>query len=146
MKRNVLTIAFTAAAALAAVGLAGGAPNAVTKLGAKLTAAQELPRPAGAARATGAFQAVMRPNGQFSWSLTYRYLTGSAVAAHVHIGRRGKVGPPIVTLCTQCGFSAAGTTLIPRKFRGAVLYGGAYVNVHTRKNAKGEIRGQIRRR
>ena len=146
MKIKVLTILVAAAAALAAVGLAGGATSAGTQLRSTLTAGQELPRPTGARRATGTFRAMMSRNGRLSWTLTYRYLTGRVVAAHIHIGRRGKVGPPIVTLCTDCGLSVAGTTLVPRQFRGSVLYGGAYVNVHTRKNAKGEIRGQIRRR
>jgi len=115
---------------------------------ATLTAAQEVPKPKGPkAGANGTFTATTVEANDvhtFRWKLTFHNLTGKAGAAHVHMGVRGKPGAVVIPLCGPCRNGQTGTTKISSKVEDAMEQGKAYVNVHTAKNAAGEIRGQIR--
>jgi hypothetical protein len=138
------------AAAVATVGLfAAGlglaaSGSSQTKLSAKLAPRSEVPRPKGASLATGAFAATLT-GSSLSWRLSFSRLTGKALAAHVHLGRRGVAGPVAVPLCGPCVSGGHGTKKVTARVRLALLSGGAYVNVHTAKNPAGEIRGQLAR-
>jgi hypothetical protein len=140
-----------AAVGLAAVGLSAAglglaaAGTTSTSLSAKLTAPAEKPRPKGAAKASGTFAATLS-GSTLVWRLTFSRLTGRAVAAHVHLGRAGVAGPVAIPLCGPCVSGVHGKVRVTAKVRSALLAGGTYVNVHTAKNAAGEIRGQIARR
>jgi hypothetical protein len=109
---------------------------------------QEVPALAVAApRARGTLNGLMiKRHGRMvlTYSLNYRHLTSRATAAHLQIGAAGTAGPIVVTLCAPCGLTAGGAKLLPPKAVQAIRNGTAYVNVHTRKNPKGEIRGQLR--
>lgn len=113
----------------------------------KLNARQEVPKPKGSAnRARGSFTAAVTKTGStgtLAWRLTFSKLTGRAVGAHVHIGRRGKAGPVAVPLCGPCRSGARGNATVEANVLAALEAGRAYVNVHTARNAAGEIRGQI---
>jgi len=112
-----------------------------------LTAAQERPKPKGKlARARGTFTATVSRSGSsgvITWKLTFSKLSGKAAAAHIHAGARGKAGPVIVPLCAPCRSGAHGRTTVNESVLNALESGRTYVNVHTKKNAAGEIRGQI---
>jgi hypothetical protein len=112
-----------------------------------LRASQERPRPKGkVGRAKGAFTATVTRSGTSGvivWRLTFGKLTGRAVAAHIHSGVRGKAGPVIVPLCAPCKSGARGRATVDSSVLDALEAGRAYVNVHTKKNPAGEIRGQI---
>jgi hypothetical protein len=112
-----------------------------------LRAAQERPKPKGnVRRARGTFTATITRSGTsavVAWRLTFSRLTGKAVAAHIHSGVRGKAGPVIVPLCAPCRNGASGRATVDASVLGTLEAGRAYVNVHTRKNPAGEIRGQI---
>ena len=75
--------------------------------------------------------------------MIFRNLTGPAVAAHIHIGRRGDAGPVAAALCGPCTSPAGGKVNVNAATLQALQSGGAYVNIHTAMNAAGEIRGQI---
>jgi Cu/Zn superoxide dismutase len=113
-----------------------------------LNARQERPRPTGkVGRATGTFTATVTKSGttgRLAWRLRFSGLTGRALAAHIHIGQRGRAGPVAVPLCGPCRNGARGTANVTAAGLAALERGRAYVNVHTKKNAAGEIRGQIR--
>lgn len=113
-----------------------------------LSASQERPRPRGKVRrARGTFTATVTKSGTsgvVTWRLTFSRLTGRAVAAHIHIGRRGTPGPVAVALCAPCRSGARGRATVDASVLSALEAGRAYVNVHTRRNPQGEIRGQIR--
>jgi hypothetical protein len=113
-----------------------------------LRPAQERPKPKGnVRRATGTFTATITrsgTSGSIAWRLTFGRLTGPAVAAHIHSGVRGKSGPVIVPLCAPCRSGARGRATLSASVLTALESGRAYVNVHTRKNPAGEIRGQLR--
>jgi hypothetical protein len=112
-----------------------------------LRAAQERPKPKGSVRrARGTFTATITRSGTtgvIAWRLTFSKLTGRATAAHIHSGVRGKAGPVIVSLCTPCRSGARGRATVDASVLDALEAGRAYVNVHTRRNPAGEIRGQI---
>lgn len=113
----------------------------------RLNARQEVPKPKGSAnRARGSFTASVTKTGSsgtLSWRLTFSKLTGRAVGAHVHIGRRGAAGPVAVPLCGPCRSGARGNATLQANVLAALEAGRAYVNVHTARNAAGEIRGQV---
>jgi Cu/Zn superoxide dismutase len=111
-----------------------------------LNALQEVPKPKGAAKATGRFTVTAVKSGSsavLTWRLTFSKLTGRAVAAHIHIGRRGVAGAVIVPLCGPCRTGATGRATVSGANLAALEAGRAYVNVHTPRNPSGEIRGQI---
>ncbi len=112
-----------------------------------MRASQERPKPKGKVRrARGTFTATVTKAGSsavVAWRLTFSRLTGKAIAAHIHSGRRGVAGPVIVPLCNPCKSGASGRATVNASVLSALESGRAYVNVHTRKNAAGEIRGQL---
>jgi hypothetical protein len=111
-----------------------------------LNRAQEIPKPKGAALASGRFTVTAVKTGSsavLTWRLTFSRLTGRAVAAHVHIGRRGVAGPVAVALCGPCRTGATGRATVSGATLAALEAGRAYANVHTARNPGGEIRGQI---
>jgi hypothetical protein len=120
-----------------------GAGSAGTKLTAKLNNAQEVPKP-NASGGSGRFTGTLTGRS-LTWKLTFTHLSGPGQAAHIHLAKRGKAGPVAVPLCGPCRSGVHGKTTVPAKVARALKTGGAYVNVHTTKNANGEIRGQIKK-
>ncbi|MFN0155380.1 MAG: CHRD domain-containing protein, partial [Gaiella sp.] len=111
-----------------------------------ITSAQEVPQPSGAARATGIFSGSLRATGAkatLTWRLSFSNLTGPAVAAHLHVGKRGKAGAVVAALCRPCKNGARGSVALTEAAVAAIESGRAYVNVHTAKNQAGEVRGQL---
>jgi len=134
-------------AALVVSGVATGATHtksAKMTFTAVLNVGQEKPVPKGAkSGAAGKFTATV--NGTtVTWKLTFSHLTGPATAAHIHAGKKGVPGAVIVPLCAPCTSPASGTGTVTAAQLTQMKNGGTYVNVHTAKNAGGEIRGQIR--
>jgi LysM repeat protein len=115
---------------------------------ATLTRGAEVPKPKGApVTAGGSFVAksVEAKSGiTIRWTLKFHGLSGKAVAAHIHMGKVGVSGPVVVPLCGPCKATSSGSAKIPSKVEDALEKGKAYVNVHTVKNAAGEIRGQVK--
>ncbi len=124
-----------------------GQVSVVASIKTALRASQERPKPKGnVRRARGTFTATVTKSGTsavITWRLTFSKLTGRAVAAHIHSGPRGKAGPVIVSLCAPCRSGARGRVTVDVSVLSALEAGRTYVNVHTRKNPLGEIRGQI---
>lgn len=111
-----------------------------------LNTRQEVPKPKGAGRGTGTFAVTAVKTGSsavITWRLTFSKLTGRAVAAHIHLGRRGVAGGVAVALCGPCRSGRTGRATVSGAVLTALESGRAYVNVHTPRNPGGEIRGQI---
>jgi CHRD domain len=126
------------------VALAGAADTRSDRFSASLDSRQEVPKPKGVSvRASGRFTATLN-GSKLEWKLTFEHLTGKATAAHIHIAKRGKAGPVAVPLCGPCTSGMSRTSVVTSAQVNAMKKGDAYVNVHTVKNAAGEIRGQIR--
>jgi CHRD domain len=172
-KLIVLAVVVVAALGLVAVALAGGgyggygdnssgsqstqstqstsstsAKSSTYSFKATLTRGAEVPKPQGApAAAGGTFVAKSVESGStvtIKWTLKFHGLSGKATAAHIHMGRKGAAGPVVVPLCGPCKASSTGSAKISSAVENALEQGKAYVNVHTVKNAAGEIRGQVK--
>ena len=122
-------------------------PTRTFQLRATLSVGQEVPRPKGSRGATGLFSGRLTrttSSTTITWRLAFRKLTGPALAAQIRHGLRGRTGPILVRLCAPCRSGAHGTARVPgQPARMAILFGESYVNVTTRRNPRGEIRGQI---
>ena len=138
MALGVVTIGAPGASA------AFGAVN-VDKLSATLNAKQEIPKQTFTVTgATGKFTATI-VGRKLTWKLTFQGTSGPVLAAHIHLGKVGKANPvPAVPLCAPCRSGATGKVTVTNAVERAIDAGGAYVNVHTKKNQAGEIRGQIK--
>jgi len=144
MKKLALLVTAATAVALVAVAFAGAAETYTVS--ATLKNNTEVPKPKGARLAKGAFSAKYVENktgATLTWKLTYSRLSGNALAAHIHMGKPGVAGPVIVPLCGPCKNGQTGVSKISKSVVAALEGGRAYVNVHTAKNAAGEIRGQV---
>jgi CHRD domain len=137
-----------AAASLVIVAFATAAQRAETyKVSALLIPGVEVPKPKGAVAGRGMFTGTYVENktgAVLKWKLTFSHLSGKAIAAHIHNGRPGVAGPVIVPLCGPCRSVQTGTAKITKATVAALEGHRAYVNVHTPKNAAGEIRGQVK--
>jgi hypothetical protein len=109
-----------------------------TMLGAKLDAMQDHAKSKG----VGTFTATIT-GSKLSWHLTFSHLTGKAVAAHIHVGPKGKSGNVLIPLCAPCTKAAMGTVKLNAMELRDVKKVATYVNVHTAKYPNGEIRGQV---
>lgn len=128
---------------LSATSLASGR-TATSTYKATLNAGQVVPHPKGTKTgAAGTFTATLTGT-TLKWRLTFSHLTGGAVAAHVHLGARGKNGIALIALCGPCHSPMSGTAnSVTDDVAALMAKAGAYVNVHTVKNPEGEIRGEI---
>ncbi len=167
-RATLLALPLLAAVALVAAGCGGGnkaltttkatttksAAKASSKsyaLTATLSSAQAAPKARDAAAGAGTFSATITLKGKtgtLAWHLRFTHLSGPATAAHVHLGRPGTAGPIAIPLCAPCKANSHGSFTGPiggnLRLLHALLGGAAYVNVHTRLNPQGEIRGQIK--
>ena len=146
-KLPLLAAACTGFAVSAGVALAGTAGESY-KVSSTLNAKSEVPAPKGApAGAGGSFSGTYVENSKgavLTWKLTFSKLSGAATAAHIHMGKTGVAGPVVVPLCGPCKSPMSGKATISKAVIAALEGGKAYVNVHTTKNAAGEIRGQVK--
>ena len=76
------------------------------------------------------------------WTLKFTGLTGVATAA-IHLGAVGSSGRIVVPLCVRCFVPLTGTSTLSKPLLADLKSGNLYVNVETRKNPTGEIRGQL---
>ena len=147
MKKAIGAVALVALA-FADIALAAAHGDSY-KVSATLKARTEVPRPTGVlAGATGSFTGtaveLANDKARVTWKLTFSHLSGRAIAAHIHLGKPGKAGPVARALCGPCRSGQKGTGVLTHAQFAKVEAGAAYVNVHTTKNAAGEIRGQIK--
>jgi hypothetical protein len=148
MRRLVALLAAGAVCALAvtAFASAGATARTATTWTAALSAGQEVPKQVvKKASAHGLFKATISGN-KLKWKLTYAGLTGPAMAAHIHMGAKGKSGNVIVPLCggtPACKSGLTGSAPLTAQLKSWFKKHLLYVNVHTAKNPAGEIRGQL---
>jgi hypothetical protein len=149
--RSPLLVSAALAIVMTFAGLTLAAPQATSyKLTSTLKASSEVPKPSGViVGATGTFtgtalQAKSNGRATLKWKLTFAKLTGAAAAAHIHIGKPGKAGNVMVALCGPCRNGLRGTANITNAQLKTIRAGRTYVNIHTKTNAAGEIRGQVK--
>ncbi len=115
----------------------------VTVLRAELTGEEEVPPgdPDGSGSAT---IIVIPSTNTICYVLTAEDIA-PATAAHIHVGERGKAGPPVVpleppTYGVSGGCSQADPALVSELQENPENY---YVNVHNEEYPEGAIRGQL---
>jgi CHRD domain len=133
--------------AVGAVALASAAfvlaSTRATVWTASLNARQEVPKQVVRNRvAHGLFKGTLS-HGKLKWKLTFAKLTGPALQAHIHKAPKGRAGNVVVALCAPCKNGQTGTSPISAALVKAFKKHLLYVNVHTKKNPNGEIRGQL---
>jgi hypothetical protein len=153
-KRHIaaVVLGLTAAGGATAYAVAGNAATQKTyTFKAGLDTRQETAPVADATNASGAFTGTLTIKGKrgvLAWKLSFRNLSGRPVAARVHYGATGKTGPFVIPLCAPCKIGAHGayfgTFTSNSPLLKALLHSGTYANVETKRNPKGEIRGQIK--
>ena len=147
MRKLVLlgSVAVLTAVAVASAMASANAPASslkTTKLTAFLTVNQSIPAPVGA-RGSGKFTATVSGR-TIRWRMTFKGMTGAVSAAHIHAALAGRANPaPAVSLCGPCRSGQTGRATVSAAVLKKILGGATYVNLHTAKNAAGEIRGQI---
>jgi hypothetical protein len=146
MTKIVSTVAAAVALAIVGVALASSA-STVHNYKSALAPGAEVPRPKAPATAKGRFTATVTANGNvrtIRWTLTFSGLSGKAMAAHIHKGKVGVSGGVLISLCGPCKTGQTGQAKISKDAADVLERGLAYVNVHTARNAAGEVRGQLR--
>ncbi len=131
------------AIALGATALAGPALAEKVAMKATLNGASEAPPTTtkGAGTADIDYDTATKT---LSWKLTYSGLTGPATAAHFHgpaePGKNAGVAVPIPNAASS---PVSGSATLTDAQAADLLAGKYYVNVHTKDNPAGEIRGQV---
>ena len=104
-----------------------------------------------ATRATGAFRGTLKLAAQdssFTWTVTFRRLSGRALHAGIYFGKAGKPSQLAMLLCNKCISGAQsyyqGSYVATPSFVRTILRGHAYVVIQTKRHPKGEIRGRIK--
>ena len=144
MRKLFALVAACAVAALAVAAMSLGAAR-TTVWTAALSSGQEVPaQVVKDTAAHGLFKATLTGN-TLHWKLTFAKLTGSATAAHIHMGFRGQAPANNIVrpLCGPCTNGQTGTVTVDANLLSLLKKHELYVNVHTTKNPAGEIRGQL---
>jgi hypothetical protein len=116
----------------------------VVNMAATMNAASEVPPNA----STGTGNAVVKldkATKTLSWTVTYSGLTGDATAAHFHGPATPGANAPVVVPIGMGSVPnpATGSKVLTDDQITDLLAGKWYVNVHTKANPGGEIRGQV---
>ena len=125
----------------------------------KLTPKEEVKKPKAKSSGKAVFK-LSKDGKEMTYKLHVKNIS-DANAAHIHMGKKGEDGPPIVLLFTGekkgkfTGVLSEGTITGKdmmgdwkgksiEELANAMRSGDTYVNVHTDANPDGEIRGQIK--
>ncbi len=145
-RRSVLGICMGSAAGAAL--LASGAPSyaATTTFKADLKGSSEVPP--NTTSGTGSVTATYDPaTKELTWSGTFSGLTGPAMAAHFHgpaeVGKNAGVQIWISEKGKPFDSPFKGSAKLTDAQASDLMNGQWYVNIHTKANAGGEIRGQL---
>lgn len=117
-----------------------GRTSASPSFHAVLSMAAEVPPLTG--NAAGTFTASLS-GAALHWRLDMHGLSGPIIAAVIHVGGAGEVGPTLADLCRPCSDAPSGTLQLSAAGAAAIRDGRAYVNVGTPQHRFGEIRGPI---
>jgi hypothetical protein len=132
---------FAAGLGAAAIALAGCAGMMAKNVDVTLNGSQQVPPVSTSASGKGSF--TVNDDHTVSGSVTVAGL--APVAAHIHVGARGKNGPVAIGLTK----SSEGVWVVPAGARfnddqyKAFMAGETYVNFHTPAYKGGEIRAQL---
>ena len=143
-RTSTMSLALAAGLALAACETVGDAVG--EGLQADMIGAQEVPGPGDPDGSGRAEITTVDRTDNLCYTVT---VTGiePATAAHIHRGRRGVAGPPVVTLDAPADGESRGCLSVPSALVDEMerAPGAFYVNVHNARYPNGAVRGQLRR-
>jgi hypothetical protein len=116
---------------------------AVFRLSATLDPAEVVPAPKHVKAGTAGTLSGTLELGEFRWSASLRHLTGRAAFVRLRQGAPGSNGRVVATFCKNCSTSPRGVVTLSSPDSDLLRGGQLYVEVTTKKNSKGEIRGQV---
>lgn len=128
-------------AGLAAILLAACAGMSARNINVTLSGAEQIPPVSTAASGTGSIK--VEEDRTVSGSVTVKGL--APVAAHIHVGARGKNGPVAIGLTKTADnvWSVPANARFSEEQYKAFLAGETYLNFHTPAHKGGEIRAQL---
>jgi hypothetical protein len=135
--------AFLLVGAMALAGCSSTSSN-VVNMGATMNAASEVPPNTSAGKGDATVK-LDKATKTLTWTVTYSGLTGDATAAHFHgpAAPGANAGVVIAIGMGTVPNPAAGAKVLTDDQIADLLAGKWYVNVHTKANPGGEIRGQV---
>ncbi|HEY5058245.1 MAG TPA: CHRD domain-containing protein [Gaiellaceae bacterium] len=141
--RVTVTATNTAGSTRSTSNSRGVAAIKTASFNAVLRSGQEVSRPKGTSKiAAGHFTA--RVTGKtLRWTLTFSHLSSRPTVARLNKGVRGVSGAAFKSLCYTCRSPVHGTVTLTAAQLDMLLRGRTYVNLITKRNTHGEIRGQI---
>ena len=144
---------FTALAAVALLGVAckdnitTAIPAGLSVFTATLNGANE--RPTAVTSTAGGSAIVTILGNQLSWKVDITAAIDSIIAGHIHHALIDSAGgvrvnfAPAPTGLAFIGTATQGSATVADSIIAFIQAGNAYVNIHTKKNPGGEIRGQL---
>jgi hypothetical protein len=144
----------------ASLGMGAEKPPVERSFKAELSGSEEVPPVKTKAKGEATFH-LIKGGEELAYKLTVRGIENVTVA-HIHQGKKGQNGPPVVNLFTGpekkgkfSGVLAEGSITAEKMFGplagkplkaliDMIESGDAFVNVHTESHLEGEIRGQIK--
>jgi hypothetical protein len=139
--KSLMSVSMVACASLlGTVAVAQSAANGERTYTITLSGAAEVPGPGDPDGSGTATVTVSVPDKEVCYSFTVSDIE-APTAAHIHEGRAGVAGPPVVTLDT----SGSGCETVTARLAAQLLARPSqyYVNVHTADFPAGAVRGQL---
>ena len=120
------------------------AQSRIVHLHATLTGGDEVP-PTGSTGTGTVYATLDEPSHTLDYTVTFAGLTGPANAAHFHgPAKAGQSAGVVIAICGHTPTSPCkGEAKLSAEQAAVLLRGDYYVNVHTAKFPKGEVRGQV---
>jgi hypothetical protein len=135
--------AFLLVGAMALAGCSSTNSN-VVNMGATMNAASEVPPNTSPGKGDAVVK-LDKATKTLTWTVTYSGLTGDATAAHFHGPAAPGANAPVVVPIGMGTVPnpATGSKVLTDDQIADLMAGKWYVNVHTKANPGGEIRGQV---
>jgi CHRD domain len=144
MALRVTVTATNAAGSTSSVSIARGIPAVkVASFNAVLRSGQEVRHPTRTSTAAAGHFVAKVTGKTLRWTLTFAHLSGRPTVARLNKGVRGVNGAAFKSLCKTCRSPVHGTVTLTASQLSALMSGRTYVNLITKRNTHGEIRGQI---
>jgi len=145
LAKSITTAALLLVGAVSVASCASSSAGSnVVNMGATMNAASEVPPNTSAGTGTAVVK-LDKATKTLSWTVSYSGLTGDATAAHFHgPAAPGANAPVVVPIATgSVPNPATGSKVLTDDQIADLTAGKWYVNVHTKANPGGEIRGQV---
>jgi len=148
VKKLALLTVFLVMLAYAGVAAAVAVKVKPQRVNAHLTTRVMVPKPIHTKKkAFGVFSGsyvVEKKDMKLTWKLAFTKLSSKVTGATLREGKPGLIGSTITVLCKPCKSGQGATTLLRKSAAKAFGSGQAYVQLYTKSNPGGELRGQIR--